>query len=31
MMEWYTEGMKGNNPTKLARGYTWKTTPELNK
>lgn len=31
MMEWYTEGMKGNNPIKPARGYTWKTTPELNK
>jgi hypothetical protein len=32
MMErWYTEGMKGEKPAIPAEGYTWKTTPELNR
>ncbi|WP_092178941.1 ClbS/DfsB family four-helix bundle protein [Cyclobacterium xiamenense] len=31
MMEWYTIGMKGEKPEMPAKGYTWKTTPELNK
>jgi len=32
MMErWYTEGMKGDKPVIPADGYTWKTTPELNR
>lgn len=28
---WYSEGMKGNTPYIPAKGYTWKTVPELNK
>jgi hypothetical protein len=31
MIEWYTIGMKGDKPDIPAKGYTWKTTPELNK
>jgi len=32
MMErWYTAGMKGEKPAIPAEGYTWKTTPELNR
>lgn len=31
MMEWYTVGMKGEKPEMPAKGYTWKTTPELNR
>lgn len=32
MMErWYTEGMKGEKPAIPAEGYTWKTTPDLNR
>lgn len=31
MLEWYQTGMKGNKPDIPAKGYTWKTTPELNK
>lgn len=31
MIEWYTIGMKGNKPDMPAKGYTWKTTPELNR
>ncbi|MBQ0734745.1 ClbS/DfsB family four-helix bundle protein [Aquimarina celericrescens] len=31
MMDWYTVGMKGNKPEMPAKGYTWKTTPDLNR
>lgn len=31
MLDWYREGMAGNKPEIPAKGYTWKTTPELNK
>lgn len=29
--DWYTVGMKGDKPDMPAKGYTWKTTPELNR
>lgn len=29
--DWYKVGMAGNKPHMPAKGYTWKTTPELNK
>ncbi len=29
-MEWYKVGMKGEKPEMPAKGYTWKTTPDLN-
>ena len=28
---WYNEGMKGEKPAIPAPGFTWKTTPELNR
>ena len=31
MLEWYTIGMNGIKPEMPAKGYTWKTTPKLNK
>lgn len=31
MLEWYQVGMKGDKPDIPASGYTWKTTPELNR
>jgi len=31
MLEWYAIGMMGEKPEMPAKGYTWKTTPELNK
>ncbi len=31
MLEWYDVGMAGQKPEMPARGYTWKTVPELNK
>jgi len=31
MKEWYDVGMTGAKPDIPAKGYTWKTTPELNK
>ncbi len=31
MLNWYTVGMSGKKPAIPAEGYTWKTTPELNK
>lgn len=31
MFEWYSVGMKGEKPEMPAKGYTWKTTPELNR
>ena len=30
-LNWYETGMKGQKPTMPAEGYTWKTTPELNR
>ena len=30
MQDWYTIGMAGDKPDMPAKGYTWKTTPELN-
>ena len=29
--EWYRVGMKGEEPDIPAKGYSWKTTPELNQ
>ncbi len=31
MLDWYKIGMKGDKPDMPAKGYTWKTVPELNK
>ena len=31
MMDWYAKGMNGKKPDMPAKGYTWKTTPALNK
>lgn len=31
MKEWYDVGMKGQKPDMPAKGYTWKTTPALNR
>ena len=31
MLDWYTVGMTGVKPYMPAKGYTWKTTPALNK
>lgn len=31
MAKWYEVGMKGEKPDMPATGYTWKTTPELNR
>ncbi len=31
MMDWYKVGMKGQKPEMPAKGYTWKTTPDLNR
>ncbi|MEQ9412234.1 MAG: ClbS/DfsB family four-helix bundle protein [Cyclobacteriaceae bacterium] len=31
MMEWYEIGMKGEKPEIPAKGYTWKTLPDLNR
>ncbi len=30
-LDWYAVGMKGEKPDMPAKGYTWKTLPELNK
>lgn len=30
-LEWYSIGMKGEKPDMPAKGYTWKTIPDLNK
>lgn len=30
-LRWYEEGMAGKKPAIPAEGYTWKTTPELNR
>ena len=31
MLEWYNIGMKGDKPEMPAKGYSWKSTPELNR
>jgi len=31
MLDWYEIGMKGEKPDMPAKGYTWKTLPDLNK
>lgn len=31
MLAWYKIGMKGEKPDMPAKGYTWKTVPDLNK
>lgn len=31
MLEWYEVGMAGKKPHMPAKGYTWKTTSELNQ
>jgi hypothetical protein len=31
MLDWYTVGMSGQKPDIPAVGYTWKTTPQLNR
>lgn len=31
MLDWYSIGMSGKKPQMPAKGYTWKTTPELNQ
>ncbi len=31
LLKWYDVGMKGEKPAMPAKGYTWKTTSELNK
>ena len=30
-LTWYAVGMKGEKPDMPAKGYTWKTLPELNR
>jgi len=30
-LDWYKEGMKGNQPQMPAEGYTWRTIGDLNK
>lgn len=31
ILDWYNVGMTGEKPDIPAKGYTWKTTPDLNK
>ena len=31
MLDWYKEGMSGRKPEMPAKGYTWKTTPDLSR
>ncbi|WP_298537696.1 ClbS/DfsB family four-helix bundle protein [uncultured Algibacter sp.] len=31
MLDWYKIGMKGEKPDIPAKGYTWRTLPELNR
>ncbi|MBL7938145.1 MAG: ClbS/DfsB family four-helix bundle protein [Flavobacteriales bacterium] len=31
MLAWYAVGMKGGKPEMPVKGYTWATTPELNR
>ena len=30
-LRWFKEGMQGENPDMPAKGYSWKSTPELNR
>ncbi len=30
-LKWYEVGMSGQKPVMPAKGYTWKTTPDLNR
>lgn len=31
LLDWYGSGMAGNKPDMPAKGYSWKTVPELNR
>lgn len=31
VLDWYAVGMSGKKPDMPAKGYTWKTVPELNR
>ncbi len=31
MLDWYEVGMSGEKPEMPAKGYTWKTVPDLNR
>lgn len=31
MLDWYDVGMNGGNPDMPAKGYTWRTVPDLNR
>ncbi len=31
VLDWYTVGMSGDKPDMPAKGYTWRTLPDLNK
>ncbi len=31
LLDWYKVGMSGQKPAMPAKGYTWKTTPDLNR
>jgi len=31
LLEWYEVGMAGDKPEMPAKGYTWKTLPDLNR
>ena len=31
MLEWYNVGMRGEKPDMPAKGYTWKSLPDLNR
>lgn len=31
LLDWYTVGVRGDKPDIPAKGYTWKTTPALNR
>lgn len=31
LLDWYTVGMSGQKPDMPAKGYTWKTLPDLNR
>lgn len=31
VLDWYTVGMRGDKPDIPAKGYNWRTTPDLNR
>ena len=31
LLDWYTVGMSGEKPDMPAKGFTWRTVPDLNK